>query len=487
MNPPRSRCVLLINPPVFDLLASGGGRHNLRATEIMACPPMSLLYLATYLRQSQPDIRVVVKDYLVEPYSPEELRTLLRAEQPFLVGVTCFSTNLHEAFAVCREAKACDPSVVVIAGGPHTLLFPKETVEQPGIDLVCQGEGEKALDEVVSRLLSGRSLAGIANLWTKTGGAAAPPAAFQNAFDTLDEMPDTDQGFVGVERYYHPFLYNPGGLLVVATARGCPFKCTYCNSAGRQARLRGIPSIVDEIQRKVERLRTRNVFLIDDTFNITPGRLREFSQELLRRKLAVDWAFRGRVTGLDDESLLLARRSGLVHISIGVEDFTDEGLQAIRKGITLDSVRRAFRSCRRYGVKTTANFIIGLPHNQDWDKQLRLLDLIRELRPTTIQTFVLLLIPGSELYDEAVRQGVISGEEWLRHARDPRPGFLMPGWRGNMSLEDQFRINSLINKRFYLRPGYIWEQLLQTRSLRELVRKVQVACALLKTAWSQKG
>ncbi|HAM34314.1 MAG TPA: hypothetical protein DEB40_09300 [Elusimicrobia bacterium] len=482
-----SRTVLLINPPGFNLLGASGGRYNLRATDLMACPPMSLLYLATYLRERQPELRILVKDYLVEPYSPEGLAALMRREDPFLVGITCFSTNLHEAFAIAREAKAANPRVTVIAGGPHTLLFPKETAAQPAVDLVCQGEGEKALCEVVARLLGERPVAGIANIWTKEDGVPVPPAVFENAFENIDEMPFTDQAFVGVDRYYHPFLHDPGGLLVVATARGCPFRCTYCNSAGRKARLRSIGSIVDEIQRKVERFKVRNVFLIDDTFNITPQRVREFSRELSRRGLAIAWAFRGRANGLDDATLRAAREAGLVHVSIGVEDFTDEGLRAIHKGVTLDEVRQAFLRCRQHGVQTTANFIIGLPHNQEWAKQMRLKEFIRELSPTTIQTFVLLLIPGSELYDEAVRRGIISAEHWLRHARDPQPGFAMPGWAEKMSLEDQFRINSIINNWFYLRPGYVIGQLWRTRSLRELARKGRVAYALLKTAFFQRG
>jgi radical SAM superfamily enzyme YgiQ (UPF0313 family) len=479
-----SRTILLINPPGFNLLSSEGGQHNLRATEIMACPPMSLLYLTSHLSRERTDIRIIIKDYMVKSYSADGLRELLRDEKPFLVGVTCFSTNLYEAFSIAKIVKEDSPSTTVIAGGPHTALFPQETISQPFIDLLCEGEGEKAFAEAVERLLTGKALTGIPNLWIKSEGRPIPPESYKAAYEDLDEMPFTDQSYVGVERYYHPFLYNDGGLIVVATARGCPFRCTYCNSAGRKARLRSIRSIVDEIQAKVERFHVRNVFLLDDTFNISSGRVQEFTSELRKRGISIDWGFRGRAHGLDEQTIKAAKETGLAHISIGVEDFTDEGMRLIRKGVTLDEVRQAFHWCNRYGIRTTANFIIGLPHNQDWDKQMGIYPLIKELSPTTIQTFVLLLIPGSELYEEAIRLGVISKDVWMNQARNPSPRFSMPGWHGTMSIEEQYRFNSQLNKWFYLRPGYILRQFLDTRSFAELARKARVGTTILKTALS---
>ena len=481
-----SRTVLLINPPGFNLLSSEGGRHNLRASDLMACPPMSLLYLASHLARERSDVKIVVKDYMVEPYSPQGLAELLRAEKPFLVGITCFSTNLHETFSIAKLVKETSPDAPIITGGPHTALFARETISRPFIDLLCEGEGEKAFAEVVERLLSGKALTGIPNLWIKSEGQPVPPTSYKAAYEDLDEMPSTDQSYVGTRPYYHPFLHNDGGLIVVATARGCPFRCTYCNSAGRKTRLRSVRSIVDEIQAKVERFHVRNVFLLDDTFNITSDRVLEFAAELRRRKLSVDWAFRGRAHGLDEATVKAARDTGLAHISIGVEDFTDEGLRLIRKGVTLDEVRQAFRSCNRFGVRTTANFIIGLPHNQDWEKQKGIYPLIEELSPTTIQTFVLLLIPGSQLYEEAVRRGVLSADVWKKHALEPAPHFSMPGWPGTMSLEDQYLFNSQLNRWFYFRPGYILRQLLDTRSWAEFMRKARVGTSLLKTVLSQR-
>jgi radical SAM superfamily enzyme YgiQ (UPF0313 family) len=230
----------------------------------------------------------------------------------------------------------------------------------------------------------------------------------------------------------------------------------------------------------------RNIFILDDTFNIKASAVHEFSRLVIDRKLNIRWAFRGRAAGLDEETLKTAKQAGLAHISIGVEDFTDEGLKLIRKGITVDQVRRAFKLSREYGIKTTANFIIGLPHNQQWDRQMLLIDFIREISPTTIQTFVLVLIPGSEIYEDAVRSGVITGQEWIAQAHHPSPHFEIPGWHGDMTIKDQFRINSLINRWFYSRPSYLARQILETRSMSELRVKARVAHTLLRTAVSQR-
>lgn len=483
-----SKTVLLINPPAFNLLVSSDNKHNLRATELISCPPVNLLYLASYLKKEKPEIKIIVKDYIAEDFSAEGFGALLKTEQPFLVGITCFSTNLPETFETARAVKRFNPDIAVIVGGPHTAIFAKETVKQPFIDLVCQGEGEKALVETVQKLLDGKPAERIDNIWIKQNGeVTAPKTAFKNAFGDIDNAPYPDTELVGVKNYYHPFLYNNGGTITAITGRGCPFKCTYCNSANRVPRLRKMEKVIDEIAYNAEKFNVRNLFLLDDTFNISGKRMLDFSQLITEREIKINWAFRGRVNALNEKTLEAAKKAGLVHIAIGVEDFTDEGLKKIRKDITVKDVKRAFKLCREYGVKTTANFIIGLPHNQHRDTQLKLIDFINELNPTTIQTFVLILIPGSEMYDDAVRDGILTGREWVRQAENPSDDFETPGWHGDMSISEQFEINSIINRRFYLRPGYILKQLFEIKSLKELSVKVDVGFSLIRTAFHQKG
>ena len=473
--------VLLINPPDSGRITSVKGATNLPAGDIQAYPPINLLYLAAYLKETRPDIQVTLKDYMVESFSEQLLHETLLRERPFLVGITCFSTSLYEAFTLCRLIKEFDETIMVMVGGPNTVVFPRQTIEKSFIDLVCEGEGEKALVGVVDCLLDGRSVSEIPNVWVKKGGEIVPPSRYEEAFGVLDDAPFPDLSLVNLRKYYHPFLFKGHGLIPVLTGRGCPFKCTFCNSSMKKPRQRSIENVVDEIERGVKDLGIRNVSLLDDTFNISKDRMISFAREIINRKLKFSWAFRGRVSSISEEAVKLAKQAGLVHISFGVEDYTDEGLNLIRKRTTIADIRKAFSICRTFKVQTTANFIIGLPHNQRWNKQYKLIDFIKELSPTTIQTFVLLLIPGSQLYDEAVKRGIISGKEWLRQVEEPSKDFCIPAWEENMSVEEQYRMNAVINRSFYCRAGYLFKRLFEVRSPTEVVGKTQTGIRLLRS------
>ena len=472
--------VLLVNPPEERCLPGGEKKPIFWAGDYQAYPPVNLLYLASFLKRERPGLRVLVKDYVVEPYSERSLRSLLEEEKPFLVGFTCFSTSLHPTMKACEFAKRCDPTISLIVGGPHAAIFPRETMSLPFVDAVCEGEGERTLLEAVDRCLSGDSMTGVVNLWTRSGGSVIPPSRKGLAFQDLDEAAFPDLSMVDLRKYYRPFLAQGGAVIPVLTGRGCPFRCSFCNSRSIQFQLRKMESVLEEVSGNVSRFGVRNVYILDDTFNVKIERLMAFSEGILSRGLRIVWSFKGRVDGVDERSLRLAKRAGLVHIAMGVEDFTDEGLRKVRKGITCAQVRETFALCHRLGIHTTANFIIGLPHNQDAARQRKLYDFIIEIDPTTIQVFILQLIPGSDLYDEALQQGVITGEEWPQQARKPEPGFALPGWQDGLSMEEQLAINHEINRRFYRRPGYLLHRLLEVRNLRDLATKIRVGWSILR-------
>ncbi len=477
----ENKTIMLINSPSFNKLVFEGGNINTKASDIQSLPPINLVYLATYLKSQRPEINVIIKDFLVETYSKEEFISLLELEKPFIIGITIFSTELYDAFNIAKQIKEHDQNIILIGGGPHTALYPKETLEQPFFDMVCQGEGEKALVDIVDHVINGREIKGIDNIWYKKDNEVIPPErAFINAFDDLDEAPILDQGFVNHRNYYQPFLHSGKGLIAVLAGRGCPFKCTYCNSSSRIPRQRSIEHIIKEIISLVEKFNCNNVFLLDDTFNIKSSRVIEFSKQILDKNIKITWSFRGRVNSLNEETIEIAKKAGLKHIALGVEDFTDEGLKKVKKGLTVKKTREIFKLCKKYNIKTTANFIIGLPHNQEIEKQMRVFNFIIELSPTTIQTNVLMLIPGCEIYDDAVREGVISGNEWINHVKNPSIDFEIPGWEGGLTISEQFEINTIINKAFYSRPVYLIKMFLEIRSIREFLIKIKTGFRLLK-------
>lgn len=479
--------VILINPTAQKEISMREGAV-LRAYDVQMIPPVNLLILASSLKKAIPGVKVIVKDFMVEPYTREILKELLESEKPALVGITCFSTALKDVADICEDIRALNPSVHITCGGPHAMLFPAETIGQSWVDSVCEGEGEEALAALVKGLLAGTSLEGIPNLWIKgEGGNAIPPVVLRNAFDSTDEADPPDLSLVDLTKYYNPFLHNGKGLIPVATGRGCPYRCTFCNSSGKVPRLHSPGKIVAEIAANVRRYGIRNVFFIDDTFNISRQRFREIAQGILDSGLDIAWSFRGRVDQLDDETLGLAKKSGLKHISFGIEDVTDEGLKLLRKGIKIDQVKNAFSLCHKHGIKPSANFIIGLPHNQGIETGEQVLELLRTLKPISVQISILVIVPGSVIYNEAVAKGIVSGNEWREYARDPKKPFFYLNWEEKSTLKEQMEITKNIYQAFYFSPRYLFRRLSEVRNFSELFTKIKLGARLIRRTTGKGG
>lgn len=475
----KKRTVILVNPPADHYLGMKGG-VGMKAVDTQRIPPLNILILAAAIKQAGLPVEIIVKDYLVDHYQPEEFANVIQSVKPLMVGLTSFSTSIYDLLKMSAVVKGTDPSVKVIVGGPHASLFPKETIAHEYVDYVCAGDGEKAITMLIPALMEERNLNHIPNLWTKSGEGIRPPSVFDVV--SLDNGPLVlpELNYLRLKGYSHPFLYNGTGLIPILSGRGCPFACTFCNSASKKPALRTPEEVAAEIEQHVKVSGVRNVFFIDDTFNLSLKRFYRMSEEILKRNIKISWAFRGRVDNINDETIRIAKASGLEHITFGVEDVSDEGLRLLKKGVTINDALNAFAVCNKFNVKASANFIIGLPHNQGKETAESLFQFIEKLNPVTIQTSVLMLIPGSELYGEAVKRGVITGREWAEYAQNPFQEWYVPGWEENSTLSEQFKIFISVNNKFYLRPRYLLSRMLETRNLREFFGKAKVGLNLLK-------
>ncbi|MEK7281805.1 MAG: radical SAM protein, partial [Chloroflexota bacterium] len=162
-----------------------------------------------------------------------------------------------------------------------------------------------------------------------------------------------------------------------------------------------------------------------------------------------------RVDTVDQEFMELAREAGCYSITFGVESGDQAILDNVGKGIKLDEVRRAFRWAREAGMETLAYFMIGLPGETE-ESMGRTIDFARELEPTYAKVGILLPLPGTPLFSSFDESGYIKSKDWARYNQhNPEGVYDHPDLRW----ETLHRYYDLFYRRFYLRPGYIWDKL----------------------------
>jgi radical SAM superfamily enzyme YgiQ (UPF0313 family) len=190
------------------------------------------------------------------------------------------------------------------------------------------------------------------------------------------------------------------------TGRGCPAQCAFClwpqTIGGRQYRTRSAQNVVDEMAH-LHRLfpQVKEYFFDDDTFTANLPRAREIARKLA--PLGLTWSCNSRAN-LDYETLRSLKDCGLRLLLVGYESGNEDILRRIRKGVTLEEMRRFTRAAHRAGVAIHGTFVLGLPVEtpQTVENTIR---FAQELDVFSLQVSLAAPYPGTELYEMARQNG----------------------------------------------------------------------------------
>ena len=463
--------VLLIRPPA---------RHTVESevpeaveAENLSYPPLALISIATFLR-AQSDHEVAILDAQLDNLDYDQLKEKVAAWRADVVGITAFTVQLvdvHKTIQACKEVGV--PRVVI--GGPHVNDFPQECRGLPGVDAVVKGEGQKPMLDLLA-------------VWARGEVAQAIPGVIAHPDDPvpqddvyfsndMDEYPILDLTLVEYQRYYD--VMGEGGIFTtVISSRGCPYRCTFCNTPRHRYRVMSPGRVCDELESCIG-LGIREFYFVDDTFNITNKRVIELCDEILRRGLDIRWTVRFRVKGVDRPLLDKMKAAGCTRIQFGVEQGTEEGLLRLKKDVTSREIENAFQLCREVGIRTVAYFMIGTPTERTREDVLDTIDYSIRLKPDFVMYNLLTPFPGTTLYDEGLRDGVLDVEPWLRFMRQPDESFKAQVWDEHFSREELRQMLDLAWKRFYWRPEFVVKNLFQIRNLSDFKRKASAGLRLL--------
>jgi anaerobic magnesium-protoporphyrin IX monomethyl ester cyclase len=382
-------------------------------------PPLSLSYLASVLNQEGIEVRIL--DFLVTRYHPTKLRRELEEYRPQLVGATCVTLNYPIARSMLKVCKAFDPHIFTVIGGPHVTFALEETLLQsPWIDAIVIGEGERTLVELARAVEEGKDIHHVPGIAFADGGMVVktPPQA---RIEDLDQLPLPARELLPMARYR-----ALGTPCTVITSRGCPYSCIFCSGHrmfGPKVRFRSPGLVVDEIEKLQRDFGLTKINIVDDTFTVNHRHAEAVCEEMLRRNLKIKWSVFARVDRISKDLAQLMNRAGCEWVLFGVESADEEILQTIRKGITLDEVRRAVKIAAEAGINVFNSFILGLP-GESPDTALKSLAFGDELYHKYGAKYgfhMLAPLPGTELYERAKDYGMrILTRNWARYnANEP--------------------------------------------------------------------
>lgn len=296
-------------------------------------PAISLGILAHEIRNLGHEVFVEDNEYWHVPL--EDTIRLLKEEKPDILGISMVSQewSLDKTHTVISAAS--EMGIEIWIGGPHTCGY-WDIIER---------------DERLSRIVVG----GTDNAFEQLLASSDRVIHLPQPIDL--SLPD----FTFMSHYKEMFNYP------LFTSRGCNYSCNFCAIPGINLRRRRERALDDEFWEQIDKISVNHpkvdrVSIVDDDFISNMEHAMEFLEGYLSRGYPYKlYVLNARANKITREFVRLIKKCGVVELPLGVESGSPEVFRQIRKGETLEDIRKAALIIQEEGVIPWLNMIIGLP------------------------------------------------------------------------------------------------------------------------------
>ena len=387
-------------------------------------PPYGILQLAAFLESKIKDVEIEVLDCQAQSLDWKELEKHIESYDPDIVASSALATcNTYVAIRTLETAKKVKPNVLTVAGGQHFTATAQESLETyPEIDVIVRGEGEQTLAELVQAASRNSSFSRTKGISFRHNGKILHNP-LRPLIENLDELPFPGYHFVEdiVHKYHFTAMAGPKTrYALVEGSRGCPHRCTFCTQwkhwQGRW-RDKSPKRIADEMQFCYENYGSRFLWLTDDNFGLGK-RASDLGDEIIRRHISDDimWFMQIRCDDVVKHRDLLPkmRKSGLRWVLLGVESHSPSTLEKFHKKTNPEDAKLAVKLLHENDIFAQAMLIIG--ERKDTAESIASLrEFVNDLDPALAIFAILTPFPGTEIFEEAKRNGWIEDFNWAHY------------------------------------------------------------------------
>jgi radical SAM superfamily enzyme YgiQ (UPF0313 family) len=122
-------------------------------------------------------------------------------------------------------------------------------------------------------------------------------------------------------------------------------------------------------------------------------------------KAGIFWRGQTRVDALTPEIAKLAKESGCLTMSLGVESVSQQSLDIVKKRINLAMARNTIRLLKENGIECRVYLVSGLPGEPDNIVE-KTLDFLDETQPDLVVVSLFTVRPGTDIYANPKKFGI---------------------------------------------------------------------------------
>lgn len=327
-------------------------------------------------------------------------------------GITTWPLEDDEMVNIISHVKTKNPKLKVAYGAPYSKTRAEDfdLLKTQGVDFGVFGFGEDKVLEIAYDIKQSR------NMIATTANFDEP-----KLFITDKETPNYDFR----NQVAHPLeddLFKENDIMPIEMARGCIFKCTYCNfemkgkSSKDTKHIRTPESVRDEMMKNYELFGVTDYLISDDTFNDSTQKLIDLRDMIKTLPFEPSfWSYiRADLIASNPIQMTLLAEIGVTRIVLGLETLDRKSGRLVGKG---GDPKKLLNMCKELKA-TYANMnkplivqsgvIIGLPNDtresiESWiGTFIETNDYVDCIAPS-----VLYLMEGTEIYENALDVGYI--------------------------------------------------------------------------------
>lgn len=349
--------IAIISPPL--------GKDGKKSADIQIIAPPVLEYLAILTQKIRPDIQIDLINANKEEFSADTLD----ADVAAFSALTPYAPWAYKHADIIRKK-----GIKVIIGGMHVTALPEEGKKHA--DSIIVGEAESVWQDVLMDAEANKLL----------------PFYYGERLP-LDGFIKRDTGLLKSEYRFDSFF----------TARGCPYRCTFCSVRkffGDTVRYRPIEDVIRDVAASPKRMLMN---LDDNIWGVNINRSIEMYKEMANNAKGKRWFGQADLITVQhkkgDELLKWAKRSGLTTVMVGWESENPGSLEEYNAETKQGKNRiDAIKKIKNYGIDVILFIMVGGRSEGLYDYK-RVIDLCDKLS-VCAHPVMLMPYPGTELYEQ---------------------------------------------------------------------------------------
>ena len=372
--------------------------------------PLGLPYVSAAMKKSGLNcfcINLNHREGIVEDILADEIEK--NSIEGVFVGGT--SGQYYPVKKVVDSVRKAKKDILIVVGGGIITSDPINAMKALEVaDVGVIGEGEITDAEVAYAYQDNTPLASVKGIIFKNDNGEYEITEARPEINDLDSIPWPDYDGFDFAKTLNSTCgvagVNSLNSIAMLASRSCPFSCSFCfHTVGRKYRQRSLDGFFEELEYNIKKYNIHYLFLEDELFTFNNERVIEFCRRI--KQYNIKWWAQLRVDSIDKKLIYMMKDAGCDNFALGLESADDTVLKSMGKHITRKQIETTLGEVYKAKMASEGSFIFG-DSAETYETAMNTLNWWKDNINYRVTLGTITVFPGSKLYKEAIRKGIIN-------------------------------------------------------------------------------